>query len=208
LHHCNWIQFGEGAKKNAPRRLRFNAMYVGFPCDIVSEAKTLDFAFVATLHRSPKRGALCEWISSSARRYSMEFCGKGAQCPTLARAKLGFHVQGDSISSQRPFDTLLSGSIPVFTEQVQYAVTQSWIDWDKISYFADLTNKGKFLADLDRILQDTELLEEKRQNVLANRRLFDWDTLVPFDTYMYMLQAYLFPQHRHNSSVYSALLID
>jgi hypothetical protein len=208
LYVCHWIQFGEGAKQNGPRRLRFNAMYVGSPCNIASEAKTHDLAFVANLQRSPKRPMLCEWISGS--RYRMEFCGEGPQCPTLARAKLGFHVAGDSISSQRLFDTLLSRSIPVFTEPIQYAVTQSWIDWDKISYFADLSssNKTRFLADLDRILQNASLLEKKRQQVLANRRLFDWHTLVPFDTYMYMLQAYLYPHHRHNSSPYSALLLD
>lgn len=173
-------------------------MYVGRGCPLVQN-KTHNAALVASFN-SVERKRLCELLSDQ-----MEFCGQGPQCPTLARAILGFHVVGDSLTSQRLFDVLLSGTIPVFTHHLQYGATQSWILWDKLSYFADISNATLFLSQVRDILKDTELLQWKQQQVLQNRRLFDWDSLVPFDTYMYMLQASVYPYLRHNSSVYSAL---
>ncbi len=68
-------------------------------------------------------------------------------------------------------------------------------------------NQTLFHMELDSILEDVELLKKKTQLVLDNRDLFDWNTIIPFDTYMYMFQAHIYPETRVNSSKYSALIM-
>jgi len=211
LERCNLIQFGEplGKAFNSTDRLYFKAMYVGTGCDVAAEKKTHDLAMVAQIKPKDKRfndrGNICKW--SRAANYSMAICGEGNQCPTLADARLGFHAQGDTKGANRLFDTLLSGTVPIFTLPFHYEIHQEWIDWHKISYFAGLQNSSSFHDSMESILMDEEGIKEKTRMILANRDLFDWYTLVPFDTYMYMLQAYLWPETRTHISRYSALIL-
>jgi hypothetical protein len=107
-------------------------------------------------------------------------------------------------------DTMLSGTVPIFTHTQQYAVQPSWINWTTLSYLIDLdkiVTQKPFLEAINRILVDDGLLEQKHQAVLENRQLFDWTTLFPFDTYMYMLQAHMYPETRHATSRWSALIL-
>ena len=57
-----------------------------------------------------------------------------------------------------------------------------------------ITTQESFLQRLTEILQDEETYQRKYKTLLANKHLFDWETLYPFDTYMYMLQAKLYPE--------------
>lgn len=87
----------------------------------------------------------------------------------------------------------------------QYDIVPPWFDWDKLSYFADITNKTSFMSSVTRIMADEEGYQVRLNNVLLNRDLFDWDGGHPFDTYMYMLQAHLFPDQRANHTRYTGL---
>jgi hypothetical protein len=170
---------------------------------------------VATLKpkddRFKSRQDICDWMRGTDRakaNYSMPVCGPGPQCPTLSNSRYGFHVRGDSYGANRLSDTILSGTVPIFTMKQQYKTVPKWFDWDKISYFADVTNKTSFLASLDSIMADKEGYKMRLQNVLDNRDLFDWHTESPFDTYMYMLQAHLWPELlRTNATRYNALIL-
>ena len=213
---CHVIRFGEAPKYNHPDRLDFAKMYVGTPC-AVAEEKTHDFAMIATMKGGKKfrnRRDICAWIgenngssTNNHKNYSMSVCGAGQQCPALAEARMGFHVRGDSFGANRLFDTMLSGSVPVFTVEKQYNIVPDWYDWGQLSYFANVSDRTSFLNALDGILENRDSVDTKLNTVLENRKLFDWTTLVPFDTYMYMLQAQLWPESRVNSSRFSALIL-
>ena len=95
-------------------------------------------------------------------------------------------------------DTILSGTVPIFTHPEQYDILPSWIDWSQLSYFVTMTssttNKGEFLKSLDDILKDDKGYRQRHQAVLQHRSLFDWTTLYPFDAYMFMLQKDVYPE--------------
>ena len=97
----------------------------------------------------------------------------------------------------------------------QRAVQGTWIDWKQLSYYLPVhncshvtkrpctkqslepdTTKEMFVEGMERILADKEGYEQTHRAVLANRELFDYTTLYPFDTYLYMLQAHLYPETR------------
>lgn len=209
---CNLIAFerrDDSATKRGP--FVFPSYYVGRPCAPVTE-KQHDFAMTATfLPNQPKfqdRENICEWVQNDTA-YAMPHCGPGVQCPGLAQAKFGFHARGDSFGSNRLMDTLLSGTVPIFTRAEQYDVLPSWIDWGIISYFADVSNRTSFLESLEQIIADTDLYVVKQGNVQANRDLFDYNTLIPFDTYMHMLQCRLWPELRRENlrTQYNALIL-
>jgi len=214
IAHCNMIGF-EDRKENIPERFHFPSFYIGQPCPL-STKKTHDFAMVARLENGrnsqldklfQSRRDICEWLGLHEDLYSISHCGQGDQCPALSDARLGFHVRGDTMGASRLMDTLLSGTVPIFTLQEQYNVLPNWIDWDKISYFVDVSNKTVFLSSIDTILRDTPKYKQKLIAVLENRALFDWHTHVPFDAYMYMLQCHLWPELRRNvTGQYSALI--
>lgn len=91
-------------------------------------------------------------------------------------------------------DTLLSGTVPVFTSMEQYDMLPDWIDWNLISNFAHVGQRRQFMKDVKKMAKDTEDWEEKMRHVVLNRELFDWKTLVPFDVYLYQLSVQLWPQ--------------
>jgi hypothetical protein len=185
--------------------------------------KTTDFAMITTIqphnHKKPYRDRLniCNWIQKQQQPkqqpkrhlYKMDACGIGPQCPALAQAKFGFHARGDTPGSNRPMDAILSRTIPIFTDLEQYTVLPQWIDWNALSYFCHVSNRTVFFSDLHRITHNETLYQQKLQTLMRNMDLFDYDTMVPFDTYMYMFQVTLFPETKrvNLTSPYSALLL-
>lgn len=190
---------------NKPDRLRFPSIYVGTSCGIEHE-KTLDFSLTASMPTEnvdfQDRVNICQWIGNSTSRsppIQMSHCGYGLRCPALAQAKFGFHARGDTFGSNRLIDTILSGTVPIFTRREQYNILPSWLDWRKISFLLplnDVHDQSHFLKLLEDILQDSGGYRDRHHAVLHHRDLVDWTTLHPFDMYMYSLQAELFPQTR------------
>jgi hypothetical protein len=90
-------------------------------------------------------------------------------------------------------DTLLSGTVPVFTAMEQYDMLPDWIDWNLISNFANISQRHVFMRDVRNMAKNTKAWENTMQHVLLNRDLFDWKTLVPFDVYLYQLSVQLWP---------------
>ena len=151
LSQCNLVQFSESSldpnyilPKYQQNRTMFKIFKVGSPCKTVKFfQKTRDYAFVGKLHGNKhyqnrhykNRRDVCKWMNTT--NHSSSVCGLGYQCPHLSQALLGFHIRGDSISSNRLFDTLLSATVPVFTLKLQYGAQPEWYDWDKIIYFAN-----------------------------------------------------------------------
>ena len=202
LRQVHQIVFENRNSTNLPDRLSFPSYLVGTPC--ATETKTTaDLALIASLKphddRFRDRSNICAWISSSSSsNIRMPVCGAGDQCPSLAQSKYGFHVRGDTWGSQRLMDTLLSGTVPIFTSVNQYLVQPSWIDWTQLSELVNVSSKVVLLQDVHRILRDTTRYHQLIQNIHQHRHLFDWTTLYPFDTYMYMLQAHLYPETKHD----------
>lgn len=197
LTRCNVLQFHESSNEYEANyihpnyqqnRTMFKIFYVASPCKPVASfaEKTEDFAFIGSMHRKKgsfrlkKRRSACEWMTQSTN-YSYSVCGRGDQCPNLSQASVGLHTRGDSPGASRLVDTLLSGTVPVFTEKVQYFTMSDFYNWDMISYFANVENKTDFLSHMDKNLSNKTDIMVKTKNVLENRDLFDWQTLVPFD---------------------------
>ena len=92
--------------------------------------------------------------------------------------------------------------------QRQKDFTPPWIDWDKLSYIVDLSNQTVFTEMMTRILADEEGYQERWRNVLLNKDLFDFEAGGVFDTYMYFLQAEIYPTTRKNQTRFTALKLD
>jgi hypothetical protein len=235
VFRCNAIGF-EDRRYNDASRKSYPSILVGNVCPYEPE-KTHQVSFIGTLKDPSEihyhdRQKICRWIlemnqtseietntgssssptsNQSSSLTLVSICGKGVQCPALAQARFGFHVRGDTFGSQRLMDALLSGTVPLFTRMEQYQIVPPWINWTKISYFVNLTDQRTFHRSLKRIMDAPSLeYDQRHQAVVSNRDLFDWTTMIPFDTYMYMLQADLYPETRHPSNMsnrYSALLL-
>ena len=217
LFQSSNIQLEDKATNN-PERWSQPKMHVGRVCPL-SRHKTQDIAMIATFKPEDARfrdreQELCSWLRTSPTTIQMEHYGTaGTMCPGLSEGKLGLHVRGDTPSSSRLFDsTLLSGTVPVFAREEQFAALPSWIDWDRISYFVDVATATssavvsgakdgrRFVANIEQILGDGETYNKKLELVLANRHLFDVTGPYVFDTYMYMLQAALYPETRRDAA--------
>ena len=210
IYKCNSITF-EQRRYNDPTRIQFPSYLVGAPCP-PDQKKLYDLALIASIkpndERFVDRRRICDWIAHDTN-YSIPICGPGLQCPVLAQAKFGFHVRGDTWGSQRLMDTILSGTVPIVTRQEQYHVVPSWIDWNQLTYYANVSTRQAFLDSLNHILQDMEGYHRRHDAIIQNRPLFDWTTLIPFDTYMFMLQASLYPESipLNLTSNFSALIL-
>lgn len=242
---------GKDLYPNPGRRFSFPTYYVGTPCAHSNE-KTFDVAMVGSL--SPEkpefqhRRNLCQWLEHGQHNKSrgtgirVSVCGYGTQCPALAKSRYGFHLAGDTYSSQRLMDTILSGGVPIFTHLEQYPIAGAeWIDWSQLSYYIPVHNdthlksppdnvgkltrtnavgefsthptsrlsmlppasESNFLERLNIILSDEKGYEERYRKILQHMLLFDYTTLHPFDTYMYLFQAALYPETRHHPEAYS-----
>lgn len=71
-------------------------------------------------------------------------------------------------------------------------------------------DRDAFLSSIDDIQADQYGYEQKLEAILANRNLFDWKTLSPFDTTMYTLLCHLEPEYcrENDESPYSALILN
>lgn len=208
---CHALIYGDSPIPLAENRLGLATMHVGEACDLVP-IKTADLVFVGRMQSGIKfrpRRDVCQWMNEWEynNNISMPTCGRGQRCPALAEARLGFHIRGDSPSSSRLMDTLLSGTVPIFTQSKQYLAVPDFYDWDKVSYFADAKNKTAFIESMKHILADTEGYKTRHANVLRNRDLFDWTTGAPFDVYMYRIQMHLWPETKTNHTTYTILKI-
>jgi Exostosin family len=212
LSTVNAITF-EDRVVNQQDRLRLPSTYVGTPCAIEHE-KTLDVSMTATMKTRKTfldRFNICRWITNSTSTSTfpgsrsairMSHCGHGQQCPALAQAKFGLHARGDTFGSNRLIDTILSGTVPIFTRREQYDILPSWLHWQRISVqilLNNVTEQSQFMKQLEDILQDAEGYKKRHDAVLQHRHFVDWNTLHPFDIYMYMLQAELYPETRHKT---------
>lgn len=202
--------------------------HVGARCEnsSITHNKTLDVAMIARMH--PKydgRQHLCQWLKQ--KPHIKSYCGKGDRCPALAQSKFGFHVAGDTFGSQRLMDILNSGTVPIFTQLDQYTIQGGWIDWDQLSYYIPVHNdstaysedpvtrfsltenavEALFLSRLQHVLEDEEGYRKRHQAVLDHLDFFDIRTLYPFDTFLYLFQAELYPETRHRQSRWSALIL-
>lgn len=128
--------------------------------------------------------------------------------PSLVRCTCWMHFHGDSPSASKLTETILSGTVPVFTMNIQYEAVPDWFKWEKISYFANVEGRNMtlFNGSMNVILNNKTDIAVKTQNVVENMDLFDWKTGVPFDVYMYKLQTKLYPSDGYAvKSKYSAL---
>lgn len=222
---CNLIQFYAGEydaihndEYKNQERIMYPMIYNGVPCSNIEQEqqkKIADITFIGSLYRYSGHGFNkrfqfrrdgCAWIRKYSN-FTMNVCGYGKKCPHLSQALLGLHFRGDTLSANRLFDTILSGTVPVFTMHELYNSVPNWYDWDKISFFANVRNQTEFMRDLHEIMQNKSNILLKTKNVMENKDLFDWQTLVPFDIYMYKIQAKLYPETKVNTSRFSALIL-
>lgn len=187
------------------------------------------------LHYFEDRLRICEWIQSpnatifprsnqanttsniplphhddsTTNTFRVSRCGRGEQCPSLAQSKFGFHTRGDTFGSNRLFDTILSGTVPIFTRKEQYDILPNWIDWNQLSFYVPISNvsQSNFVSQLRELTRNKTEYNQKYRSVLQHRELLDWKTCYPFDMYLYQLQAQLYPETRHfsNTTAWPAL---
>ena len=209
LANCNVIGF-EDQRWNNPARLMLPSTYVGRGCPL--KPKTHDFALVASMKNRQshqRRANICAWLHDE-KNYTVTTCGEGDQCPSLSNAKFGWHVEGDTLGSQRLMDTLLSGTVPIFTRMGQYDILPDWIDWDSISFYVDSEDPTTFFGFLGQVTEDVLAYRYKLAQIHRNRIFFDWTTLALFDTYMYVVARHVVPLHQAKATVsrYSILRLD
>jgi len=206
LRQTSTVTFeNEQFSTNLTGRYTAPSMYIGEGCDAVTN-KTHDYAFIASMHgKFWVRRELCEGL----RRLnsSVVACGGAAMCPALAQARFGFLVMGDTFGANRPMDTLLSETIPLFTHPNQYTILPSFIDWKSLTYFTYFGRKKdcpEWLESvLSNVVNDTEGYESKMSAIRLNRDLYDYSTNVPFELYMYGFQCHLRPEtcsYEHRSA--------
>ena len=203
-------------------RVALPSTYVGQPCPTASASpsptnKTHDFAMVTSWQRGKTfltRQKICEWLhtgsannqtsihthnttttSSRTKTYTVSRCGPGPQCPALAQAKYGFTAEGDTMGANRPMDTLLSGTVVLFTHELQYQVLPDFLPWRNMSYFLpvsswkevhNITTQERFEADLQQLLRlPDDDYQKKRQTIAATRHLLDATQPYQLDLYLH-----------------------
>mmetsp|Transcript_14222 Transcript_14222/g.36001 ORF Transcript_14222/g.36001 Transcript_14222/m.36001 type:complete len:217 (+) Transcript_14222:1360-2010(+) len=175
-------------------------MYYGNACEPLSDGeKTSDVAFVGTMYdpddskllldkrvRFRKRWDVCGWLGDQDS-VTVGACGPGEQCPVLAEARLGLHMRGDTWGSNRLMDILLSETVPVMTDRMQYQVLPPFMPWDKMTVLANIDTKQDMLHSLQTILNGTSREYQRvRQFNLDNNvaALVDWEEPHLFNLYM------------------------
>lgn len=218
---------GKDLFPNPGHRITMTKYTVGTPCEHYTD-KPFDVAMVASIHDDrlafEDRRNICKWLSRNTT-IKTSVCGYGDRCPALGHSKFGFHAAGDTWGSQRLMDTILSGTVPIFTHLNQYEIAGDWIDWSQLSYYLPVHNDSShalnvtrhsvrpqatqeiFLQRLQAILNDEQGYERRHKAVLEHIPFFDYTTLHPFDTAMYLFQAQIYPETRHKQSRWSALLL-
>merc|ERR1719502_782394 len=133
IHKCNSIAWEENSMRDD--RCHIASTYVGVPC--THQDKKYTFAMVGTMHPEDdnfrSRSDVCAWLTTGSQQGNVSLCGEGDQCPALASARFGFHVRGDTFGSSRLIDTILSGTVPIFTAKEQYDILPPILPWKDIS---------------------------------------------------------------------------
>jgi hypothetical protein len=198
LLNCNRVIF-ETAPQPAkgtttlPGRIEIPSLYVANEggCrhrdDHANSKKTTDFAMIATIkvrrQKFRSRKMICSWMRQY--NYSYEVCGLGPMCPTLANAKFGFHARGDTFGSNRLIDTIVSGTVPLFTEEEQYNILPDFVPFREMSYFVDVSNEELFVAGMERLLNVSDAeYGEKLALVHKYSNRSNFVSGEPFDAYM------------------------
>jgi len=207
LFNCSFVGF-EGSRfedelvKNGAR-IQFPATYVGQACSPWENVhKTDDFALITSWSRGKcfiVRQRICNWLNNGNNtniktHYSVSGCGPGPQCPALAQAKYGFHAPGDTLGANRLMDTLLSDTVPIFTNAMQYDILPDFIPWRNMSHLVPMTwkvpddtiTRQRFYNDIERILNESDSeYQQKRQIIADYRHLLDVRQPYQFDMYMH-----------------------
>ena len=187
---CNRITFQSNNVKHG--RLHLGKTYVGRRC--ARQNKTHDVAFVATMKKKfPWRRQACEWLRN-VTDLSVRHCGSGDQCPALAEARVGLHIRGDSFGSNRLLDTLLSGTVPVMTNEAQYKILPPFLPWRNMSLFASMHSKEAFLSSLraQMLYRSDEVARFNEDSRVAER--VDWEKPFLFEEYMRAFTRFILQQ--------------
>ena len=104
------------------------------------KTKTADVGFVVTLQIPQNKDTfqmrrdVCQWLSETPD-ISTSACGdSNDECGSVTKARYTLHLRGDTWSSNRPIDALVSGSIPMFVSQEQYEILPDFLPWKDITY--------------------------------------------------------------------------
>lgn len=192
IFSCNSLHFENERviPKMKKKRVRMPGFYTGSGCPI--SKKTEDVVLVASLNKFKSRREICDWVKKRAsldksqlgaggKKLMVRNCGTGNQCPALSEARHGFHVKGDTFGSNRLMDTIMSRTIPIFTDKRQYDILPSFIPWRNMSYMIDTSDLG---ASLEPILYDEDEYQKKMKVLLDWLHVFDQTQPYQFDLIM------------------------
>jgi len=198
IFKCNKVAFENISQSNIVNRNRVNfpSMYVGKSCEPRND-KRYRFILIADLRRNVERQNIADWFSDGEIKFVVNETDHGEPtkdligthgdfCEEIGYGKYGFHVKGDSFGASRPIDLMLNGVVPIFTEQEQYSILPHWIPFKHLSFFADVKSKSSFMNSLQEIIADEhDEYKMKHDAILEFKELFDHETGIPFDMYMY-----------------------
>jgi len=203
IFKCNKVAFENVFQPNILNqdRINFPSMYVGRICGKSKVKKRFRFLFIANLLKNTKRQKIRDWLDEGTSKNGEFQIEKGSKfkdlingihvnhinyCNNIGFGKYGFHVKGDSLGSSRVIDMILNGVVPIFTEQEQYDVLPYWIPFKWLSFFADAESKSLFFDSLKDIVTDEQNKYQIKHDAISEApELFDYETGVPFDMYMY-----------------------
>eukprot|EP00747_Dinoflagellata_sp_TGD_P067266 gnl/TRDRNA2_/TRDRNA2_155192_c0_seq3.p1 gnl/TRDRNA2_/TRDRNA2_155192_c0~~gnl/TRDRNA2_/TRDRNA2_155192_c0_seq3.p1 ORF type:complete len:416 (-),score=29.86 gnl/TRDRNA2_/TRDRNA2_155192_c0_seq3:78-1325(-) len=188
LRMCNSISHDENSIRGG--RCRIASTRVGNRCD--HKPKQFMFGMIASMHREKQtfhtRSDICRWMANSTEidpTFNVSICGEGKQCPALAQSRFGFHVRGDEWGSGRLVDTILSGTVPMFTNPEQYKILPPYVPWKKISALINVDDKDTFRSSLKESVPHYDALKNAVDKYAP---LVDWETPVPFEQYMWLFK--------------------
>jgi len=193
IFKLNKVAFENVSHRNIVNQNRVNlpSMYVGKSCGLTNDIR-YRFVLIANLERSIERQNIRDWIEIQTQKEhegSLRNLIGGDHidfCSNIGHGKYGFHVKGDSFGSSRLIDLLLNGVVPIFTDQKQYSILPHWIPFKQLSYFADVKSEMSFMNSIRKIIaNEDDECKIKHDAILQFQELFDHETGVPFDMYMY-----------------------
>jgi hypothetical protein len=196
VHKCHSIIFEReitDGSKQFPDRIRIPGMYIGNPCPQVP--KTHDFAMIASLRDDESipdyrkelfraRGRVCTWLRQETTA-TVHTCGGGSQCPALGAARYGLHVRGDTWGSNRLMDTIMSRTIPVFTNEIQFDILPPFFPWRNVSYIVNVSNRDAFKDAIYHIMaRPVSDYDAKLKIIDENMHLLEHARPYMFDRFM------------------------
>jgi len=200
IFNCNKVVFENTSQHKIvnQKRVNFPSMYVGRLCKVPKNMKKKHrFIFLGSFKNSERQNIRNWLVSSEVKKIRKKLQNRKANkrldlfgnnikfCPFIAYGKYGFHVKGDTFGSGRVIDLLLNGVIPIFTEKEQYDILPYWIPFKSLSYFVPIHSESLFLNSIKEILENEKKYKKIYRASLEFQELFDYETGVPFDMYMY-----------------------